>query len=76
MTQVQMDNLSITQRAKAPTPKFFKKIKVIGIALAAASGVLLTAPVALPAIVTTIAGYIATAGLVATAVSQVTVKGK
>lgn len=47
-----------------------------GLTLATASGVLLTAPIALPAIVTTIAGYIATAGLVATAVSQVTVEGK
>lgn len=76
MTQKQMDNLSIKERAKAPTPKFFKTLKIIGLTLAAASGVLLTAPVSLPAIVTTIASYIATAGLVATAVSQVTVEGK
>lgn len=74
MTQKQVDNLSLTERAKAPTPKLFRKIKLIGIVLAAASGVLLTAPVALPAIVTTIAGYLAVAGTVATAVSQVTVE--
>jgi hypothetical protein len=43
--------------------------------LAAASGALLMAPVALPAIVTSIAAYIAVAGSVATAISQVTVEG-
>ena len=74
MTQRQMDNLSIKQRIQLPTPKLFRTLKIIGLTLAAASGVLLTAPVALPAIVTTIAGYIATAGLVATAVSQATVE--
>ncbi|HJU45872.1 MAG TPA: hypothetical protein VJ647_03765 [Chitinophagaceae bacterium] len=62
MTQKQMDNLSITERAKARTPKLFKTIRTIGIALAAVSGALLAAPVALPAIVTTIAGYLAVAG--------------
>ncbi|HJU46223.1 MAG TPA: hypothetical protein VJ647_05520 [Chitinophagaceae bacterium] len=75
MTQKQIDNLSIKERLKSPTPKLFHTLKVIGLTLAAASGALLAAPVALPAIVTTIAGYIATAGLVATAVSQVTVEG-
>jgi len=38
------------------------------------SGIILTAPVALPAIVITIAGYVAVAATVATAVSQVTVE--
>jgi hypothetical protein len=75
MTQQQLDRLSIKDRMLLPTPQLFKILKVIGLTLAAASGVLLAAPVALPAIVTTIAGYIATAGLVATAVSQVTVEG-
>lgn len=75
MTQKQMDHLSITERAKAPTPKLFKTIKTIGLTLVAISGALLAAPVALPAIIITIAGYLAVAGTVATAVSQVTVEG-
>lgn len=75
MTQKQIDSLSIKDRIQLPTPKLFRTLKIIGLTLAAASGVLLTAPIALPAIVTTIAGYIATAGLVATAVSQATVEG-
>lgn len=75
MKQQQIDALSIKERAKAPTPKFFRTIKVIGLTLAAASAALIAAPVALPAIITTIAGYLAVAGTVATAVSQVTVQG-
>lgn len=55
---------------KAPTPKFFRVLRTIGLALAAASGALLAAPVALPAAIVTIAGYVAVAGSVATAVSQ------
>lgn len=76
MKQQQIDALSIAERVKAPTPKLFQTIKVIGLTLAAVSASLLAAPVALPAIVTTIAGYLAVAGTVATAVSQVTVAGK
>ncbi|MDM8176607.1 MULTISPECIES: hypothetical protein [Olivibacter] len=62
----------ITKRIKSPTPKFFKKIRTIGLTLGAIGGALLAAPIALPATVTTIAGYLATAGIVASAVSSVT----
>ena len=71
--QNQIDNMSVLQRAAAPTPKFFQKLKAIGITLASVSGVLLATP-GLPAIVVTIAGYLAVAGTVATAVSQVAVE--
>ena len=62
--------MNIVQRVKAPTPKFFRVLRTIGLALAAASGALLTAPIALPAAVVTVAGYLAVAGTVATALSQ------
>lgn len=62
--------MNVIQRMKAPTPKFFRVLRTIGLALAAASGALLAAPVALPAAVITIAGYLTVAGSVATAVSQ------
>jgi hypothetical protein len=61
---------------QAPTPKFFKVLRKIGIGLAAAGGALLTAPVALPAAVLTIAGYITVAGTVMTAVSQTAVESE
>ena len=66
--------MKIIERAQAPTPKFFKLLRTIGIALLAVSGVLLTAPVTLPAVVVTVAGYTAVAGGVLSAVSQITVE--
>lgn len=74
MKQNRIDQMSVMERIAAPTPKFFKTLKTIGITLAAVSGALLAAPVALPAVITTIAGYLAVAGTVATAISQVTVE--
>ena len=62
----------IINRAKAPTPKFFKVLRTVGLALAAVGGTILAAPIALPAIVTTVGGYIAVAGGVLSAASQLT----
>lgn len=59
-------------RAKAPTPKFFKKLRNIGLTLAAISAAIITAPIALPAAVVTAAGYVAVASGVISAVSQIT----
>ncbi|MGK9121010.1 hypothetical protein [Olivibacter jilunii] len=66
----------ITERIKAPTPKFFKKIRTIGLTLGAIGAALLTAPITLPATVVTIAGYLATAGIVASAISTVAKEDK
>lgn len=63
----------IIQRAKAPTPKFFRTLRTVGLGLLAISGGILTAPIALPAAITTIATYLAIAGGIASAISQVTV---
>ena len=66
--------MNIQERAKAPTPKFFKVLRTIGLSLLAVSGSLLAAPITLPAAVVTVAGYVAVAGGVISAVSQVTVE--
>jgi len=66
--------MNIINRAQAPTPKFFKVLRTIGIVMLAVSGSVLTAPVALPAAVISVAGYVAVAGGVLSAVSQVTVE--
>ena len=63
----------VVNRMKRPTPPFFKKIRNIGLILAAISGSLVAAPVALPALVVKIAGYLAVAGTVAGTVSQAAV---
>ena len=68
--------MTIFQRLTAATPSFFKKLRTISLSLAAASAAILAAPVALPAIVIKIAGYLAVAGSVATAVSQATVENE
>lgn len=65
----------IMNRVKAPTPKFFKVLRNIGLIMAGVGTVLLTAPISLPAAVMTIGGYLVTAGGVATAMSQITNMG-
>lgn len=62
----------ILNRVSAPIPKFFKVLRTVGLTLAAVGGTILAAPVALPTIVITIGGYIAVAGGVLTAASQLT----
>lgn len=64
--------MNAIKRAKAPTPKFFKVLRNVGLALVAVGGTILTAPVALPVIVTSVAGYLAVAGGVISAISQLT----
>jgi uncharacterized membrane protein HdeD (DUF308 family) len=64
--------MNAIKRAKAPTPKFFKVLRNIGLALVAVGGTVLAAPVTLPVIVTSVAGYLAVAGGVISAVSQLT----
>ncbi|MFV8374719.1 hypothetical protein [Flavobacterium sp. LB1P71] len=64
--------MNIVKRAKAPTPKFFKRLRTIGMILAAAGGTILSAPIALPVIIGSIGGYMAIAGGVLAAVSQLT----
>lgn len=63
----------IVQRASAPTPKFFRILRSVGLALLAVSGSIAAAPVALPVVITSLAGYLAVAGGVLSAVSQITV---
>ena len=65
--------MKIVERIKAPTPKFFRVLRSIGLALLAISGTLVAAPIVLPAVVLSVAGYMAVAGGVITAVSQMTV---
>lgn len=65
--------MNIQQRIQAPTPSFFKKLRTIGLVLAAVSASLLAAPIALPAVVIQVASYLAVAGTVASAVSQTAV---
>lgn len=64
--------MNLVQRAKAPTPKFFKVLRNIGLVLATIGGTILAAPIALPIVVSSAAGYLTVAGGVLSAVSQLT----
>lgn len=65
--------MNLVERYKKPTPKFFKTLRNIGIALATTGGVILASPVALPALLVSIGGYMTVAGTVAVSVSQAVV---
>ena len=64
------NSLNLVERVKAPTPKWFKIIRNIGITLTAVGGAILAAPVALSATIVTVAGYVLLGGTVATAIAQ------
>lgn len=73
LSTVNPNEMTIVERVKSPTPKFFKTLRTIGLTLAAVGGAILTAPIAVPAALVTIAGYVALAGGVMTAISQTAV---
>ena len=64
----------LRDRWNGKTPNFWKKVQKIAIVAGALAGVILTAPVSLPAAVITAAGYVVTAGTVAATLSQLTVE--
>ncbi|MFA9389677.1 MAG: hypothetical protein ACERKD_07710 [Prolixibacteraceae bacterium] len=68
--------MNIIDRAKSPTPKFFRTLRNIGLSLAAAGAAILAAPVALPAFIVAVGGYLTVGGAVLCAVSQVTVENE
>jgi len=61
---------SFFKRCGQDTPPFFKKLRIAGLVIAAAGATLLAAPIALPAAVISIGGYLIVGGTVATAMSQ------
>ncbi len=65
--------VSILERAKTDTPPFFKKSRLIGLVAVTIGTSIMMAPIAVPAAITTIAGYVLLGGTVLTAVSQVTI---
>lgn len=68
--------MNVLERAQAPTPKFFKVLRSIGLIIAAVGGTIVTAPVALPVAVVTVGGYLTVAGGVLSAISKITVDDK
>ncbi len=73
--QKRWDDLSsVGERIQQETPPFFKKLRAVGLIVAAIGTSIVMAPVALPALLTTIGGYLIVGGSVLTAISQATVE--
>lgn len=64
--------MTLKERWKAKTPKFWKKIQKIAIITGAISGAILTAPISLPGILITSAGYLAVTSSAIAGMSQLT----
>lgn len=62
----------LIQRIEAPVPKFFKRLRRVGLMLTAVGAALMGAPVELNELVQQVAGYLTVAGSVITAMSQLT----
>lgn len=69
-------NLNLVSRMAAPTPKWFRIVRNIGLTLTALGGVLVAAPVALPAAVISVGGYLLLGGTLLGAVSQTAVSSE
>ena len=69
-------NMNIVERALAPTPKWFKVLRSVGIALASVGGIIIASPVALPVGLVSAAGYLVLGGSIISVVSQTAVKAE
>ena len=69
-------SLNVVERVNAPTPKWFKTLRTIGIALASVGGVIIASPVALPVGLVSAAGYLVLGGSIISVVSQTAVKSE
>ena len=69
-------NLNLISRIQEPTPKWFRIVRNIGLALSAVGGVIATAPVSLPAVIITLGGYLLLGGSIIGAVSQTAVSAE
>lgn len=69
-------NLNLVSRIQEPTPKWFRIVRNLGLALSAVGGVLVAAPVALPATVVAVGGYLLLGGSIIGAVSQTAISSE
>ena len=67
-------NMNVVDRALAPTPKWFKILRSVGIALASVGGIIIASPIALPVGLVSAAGYLVLGGSIISVVSQTAVK--
>ena len=64
--------MELRERWQAKTPKFWRKVRTIGITLGTVGTIIATCPVALPVALITASGYLITAGGITAALAQLT----
>ena len=69
-------NMNLASRITSPTPKWFRIVRNIGLGLSAVGGALVAAPVALPAAVISLGGYLLLGGTIIGAVSQTAISSE
>ena len=67
-------NLSLLDRVALPSPTFWRKVSAVGKAIGGLGLVLVTAPVALPAAVVSVAGYLVLVGSLTAGLAALTVE--
>jgi len=70
------NKMNLVERTLAPTPKWFKILRTIGIALASVGGIIIASPIALPVGLVSAAGYLVLGGSIISVVSQTAVKSE
>ena len=70
------NKINLVERTLAPTPKWFKVLRTVGIALASVGGIIIASPVALPVGLVSAAGYLVLGGSIISVVSQTAVKSE
>jgi hypothetical protein len=68
------NKMNLAERVLAPTPKWFKILRTVGIALASVGGIIIASPIALPVGLVSAAGYLILGGSIISVVSQTGVK--
>jgi hypothetical protein len=68
------NKMNLVNRVMAPTPKWFKVLRTVGIALASIGGIIVASPVALPVGLVSAAGYLILGGSIISVVSQTAVE--
>ena len=70
------NKMNLAERVLAPTPKWFKVLRTVGIALASVGGIIIASPVALPVGLVSAAGYLVLGGSIISVVSQTAVQSE
>lgn len=68
--------LELKERWNGKTPKFWKKVQKIGVVCGVIGAAIISAPIALPAAIVSVSGYLVVAGSLTAALSQLTKEDK